>query len=50
LAHRNFDPGKSRPMTPSLAQFRRVVIKVGSSLLVDRERGRLNAAWLAARA
>ena len=35
-------------MTPSLAQFRRVVIKVGSSLLIDRERGRLNAAWLAA--
>lgn len=35
-------------MTPSLAQFRRVVIKVGSALLVDRARGRLNAAWLAA--
>ncbi|TVR10207.1 MAG: glutamate 5-kinase [Salinarimonadaceae bacterium] len=35
-------------MTPTLAQFRRVVIKVGSALLVDRARGRLNAAWLAA--
>ncbi len=35
-------------MTPSLAQFRRVVVKVGSSLLVDRARGRLNHAWLAA--
>ncbi|HEY8564367.1 MAG TPA: glutamate 5-kinase [Beijerinckiaceae bacterium] len=35
-------------MTPSLAQFRRVVLKVGSSLLVDRARGRLNHAWLAA--
>ncbi len=34
-------------MTPSLDQFRRVVIKVGSALLVDRARGRLNAAWLA---
>ena len=35
-------------MTPSLAQFRRVVVKVGSSLLVDRAKGRLNHAWLAA--
>ena len=35
-------------MTPSLAQFRRIVVKVGSSLLVDRHRGRLNHAWLAA--
>ena len=35
-------------MTPSLAQFRRVVVKVGSALLVDRTRGRLNHAWLAA--
>jgi glutamate 5-kinase len=34
-------------MTPSLDQFRRVVIKVGSALLVDHARGRLNAAWLA---
>ena len=35
-------------MTPSLDQFRRVVIKVGSALLVDRARGRLRHAWLAA--
>lgn len=34
--------------TPSLTQFRRIVIKVGSALLVDRERGRLRQAWLAA--
>ncbi|HEV7438690.1 MAG TPA: glutamate 5-kinase [Methylobacterium sp.] len=35
-------------MTPSLEEFRRVVIKVGSALLVDRARGRLRHAWLAA--
>ena len=34
--------------SPSLAQFRRIVIKVGSSLLVDRSRGVLKHAWLAA--
>jgi glutamate 5-kinase len=34
-------------MTPSLQSFRRVVLKVGSSLLVDRAQGRLNDAWLA---
>ncbi|MBB3809851.1 glutamate 5-kinase [Pseudochelatococcus contaminans] len=33
---------------PDLGRFRRVVIKVGSSLLVDRERGRLKRSWLAA--
>jgi glutamate 5-kinase len=33
---------------PRLHQFRRIVVKVGSSLLVDRERGRLKHAWLAA--
>jgi glutamate 5-kinase len=33
---------------PSLAQFRRIVIKVGSALLVDRARGRLRHGWLAA--
>ena len=35
-------------MTPTVSQFRRVVLKVGSALLVDRARGRLNHAWLAA--
>jgi glutamate 5-kinase len=33
---------------PELSQFRRVVLKVGSALLVDRARSRLNHAWLAA--
>ncbi|MBF9235108.1 glutamate 5-kinase [Microvirga alba] len=35
-------------VSPKLHQFRRVVLKVGSALLVDRARGRLNHAWLAA--
>src|SRR5215204_1026350 len=34
-------------MIPSLQSFRRVVLKVGSSLLVDRARGQLNHGWLA---
>ena len=33
--------------TPRLAHFRRIVVKVGSSLLVDAERGRVKEAWLA---
>jgi glutamate 5-kinase len=33
---------------PALSQFRRIVIKVGSALLVDRARGRLRHGWLAA--
>jgi glutamate 5-kinase len=33
---------------PSLTQFRRVVLKIGSALLVDRARGQLHHAWLAA--
>jgi glutamate 5-kinase len=33
---------------PSLTDFRRIVVKVGSSLLVDRDAGRLHDAWLAA--
>jgi glutamate 5-kinase len=37
-------PAKS----PALADFRRVVVKVGSSLLVDAKAGRLKEAWLAA--
>src|ERR1700761_5012075 len=33
--------------TPQLGDFRRIVVKVGSSLLVDAQAGRLNEAWLA---
>ncbi|MDE1972729.1 MAG: glutamate 5-kinase [Hyphomicrobiales bacterium] len=33
--------------TPALADFRRVVVKVGSSLLVDSQAGGLKEAWLA---
>ena len=32
---------------PSLTDFRRIVVKVGSSLLVDAGAGRVHAAWLA---
>ncbi|KAB0269155.1 glutamate 5-kinase [Microvirga brassicacearum] len=35
-------------MSPGLHQFKRVVLKVGSALLVNRARGRLNHAWLEA--
>lgn len=31
---------------PSLASFRRIVVKIGSALLVDREAGALKRAWL----
>jgi glutamate 5-kinase len=34
------------PQTPSLNDFRRIVIKVGSSLLVDSSAGELKRAWL----
>jgi glutamate 5-kinase len=33
--------------TPALAEFRRIVVKVGSSLLVDSQAGRLKESWLA---
>jgi len=33
--------------TPKLDDFRRIVVKVGSSLLVDSQAGRLNESWLA---
>ncbi len=36
------------PTPPSLAAFRRVVVKVGSSLLVDRAAGEPRRAWLEA--
>ena len=32
---------------PRLTEFRRIVVKVGSSLLVDAAAGRLNEKWLA---
>jgi glutamate 5-kinase len=35
-------------VTPKLENFRRIVVKVGSSLLVDSEAGEVRAAWLAA--
>ncbi len=44
--------GQTKPLSmsrkaPSLADFRRLVVKVGSSLLVDSDGGRLHDAWLA---
>jgi glutamate 5-kinase len=33
--------------TPRLDDFRRILVKVGSSLLVDSQAGKLNEAWLA---
>src|SRR5476651_1805365 len=36
------------PETPSLSSFRRIVVKVGSSLLVDAAAGGLRRDWLAA--
>ena len=32
---------------PALADFRRIVVKVGSSLLVDSDGGRIHEEWLA---
>lgn len=39
---------KKNQSNPVIADFRRVVLKVGSSLLVDSAHGRLKHAWLAA--
>jgi glutamate 5-kinase len=36
-----------KPATPRLTDFRRIVVKIGSSLLVDAKGGRLNEKWLA---
>src|SRR4051812_26354706 len=33
--------------TPALTDFRRIVVKVGSSLLIDAAAGRVNETWLA---
>ena len=35
------------PVAPTLSSFRRIVVKVGSALLVDSSRGQLRRAWLA---
>jgi glutamate 5-kinase len=42
-----FEPAMSAT-APSLADFRRIVVKVGSSLLVDASAGRLQHGWLEA--
>jgi glutamate 5-kinase len=44
----DLQPHDLPPVTdhPSLAEFHRVVVKVGSSLLVDRTRGALKQEWL----
>jgi len=34
-------------MTPDLSSFRRIVVKIGSALLVDQAKGRLRRDWLA---
>src|SRR3981189_485746 len=39
--------GRMSRTIPLLADFRRIVVKVGSSLLVDAEAGRVKEAWLA---
>ena len=41
-------PVSAEPATPSLQHFRRIVIKVGSSLLVDRAKGVAKRDWLVA--
>ena len=33
---------------PNLKNFRRIVVKVGSSLLIDSDAGEVRASWLAA--
>jgi len=38
---------RAAPKIPALADFRRIVVKVGSSLLVDAEASRVREAWLA---
>jgi glutamate 5-kinase len=39
-------PASASPQTPALSSFRRIVVKVGSSLLVDSAAGALKRAWL----
>jgi glutamate 5-kinase len=44
---RRAQAGRSAAKTPALDDFRRIVVKIGSSLLVDVEAGRLREHWLA---
>ncbi len=39
-------PKTATPTTPSLTDFRRIVVKVGSALLVDAAAGQLKRDWL----
>jgi len=39
-------PNTPRLKSPRLADFRRIVVKVGSSLLVDAAAGRVHEDWL----
>jgi glutamate 5-kinase len=39
-------PKPQSPQTPALSSFRRIVVKVGSSLLVDSAAGKLKRDWL----
>src|SRR6478735_391499 len=41
-------PTHTHMASPELSQFRRIVVKVGSALLVDSDRGEVRASWLAA--
>src|SRR6476646_2400316 len=43
---RSLQPRTMSRKAPSLADFRRLVVKVGSSLLVDSDGGRMHDAWL----
>jgi glutamate 5-kinase len=36
-----------KPKSPVIADFRRIVVKIGSSLLVDADAGKVKEAWLA---
>src|ERR1700704_6292290 len=45
---RSLQPRTMSRKAPSLTDFRRIVVKVGSSLLVDSDGGRLHDDWLSA--
>src|SRR5207253_6636371 len=45
---RSFSAKSHSMARPSLKKFRRIVVKVGSSLLIDSDAGEMRAAWLTA--